>query len=124
MVAFLLLCGGCFAIFGGIANEIDNEAKEEIAITYEVTSDAPRAGTISYSSGGDGINTEQANEQQLPWTKQVTVTGFFKTVSLTAQADQGATTISCKIREGDKTIAEQTSTGPYAMVSCSGAAGE
>jgi hypothetical protein len=124
LVAFLLLCGGCFAFFGGISNEIDKASKEEATVTYEVTSDGPRANNISYSSGGDGVNIEQANQQALPWTKEVTVTGFLKTVSLTAQADEGATTITCKIREGDKIIAEQTSTGPYAVVSCSGGAGE
>ncbi|MGW5219926.1 MmpS family transport accessory protein [Nocardia sp. NPDC004085] len=107
---------------GGIGTEIEKDITKEVAMTYEVTSDGPRAANISYSSSGDSGNIEQANQQPLPWTKDVTVTGFIKTVSVTAQAGEGATTITCKIREGDKTIAEQTSTGPYAVVTCSGEA--
>ncbi|WP_280418801.1 MmpS family transport accessory protein [Nocardia carnea] len=124
LLVILLVCGGCVALMGGIGNEIDKETSEEIAVTYEVTSDGPQASNISYSSGGDGVNTEQANQQPLPWTKEVTVTGFIKSVTLTAQADEGASTITCRILEGDEVIAEQTSTGPFAAVSCSGTAGD
>lgn len=124
LLAILLVCGGCLLLAGGIGNEIDKETSEEVTVTYEVTSDGPQASNISYNAGGDGLNTEQANQQPLPWTKEVTVTGFVKSVTLTAQADEGGTTITCRIKEGDRVIAEQTSSGPFAVVSCSGTAGD
>lgn len=122
VVALLLLGGACIAFTAGVGNEIEKQISEEVTISYEVTSDGPLAGTISYSSGDAG-DIEQATQQPLPWTTDVTLTGLVKSFSLTAQADQAATTISCTVREGERILAEQTSTGPYAVVSCSGDAG-
>ncbi|WP_433754655.1 MmpS family transport accessory protein [Nocardia sp. CA-135398] len=124
VLVFVLSIGGCLAFLANIATDIDKESTKEVTVKYEVTSDGPIAGNITYSSGGDAGQIAQANEQPLPWSRDVTVTGFVKAVSLSAQADEGATKITCRITEGGKVIAEQTSTGPFAIASCSGEAGK
>ncbi|MEU1550936.1 MmpS family transport accessory protein [Nocardia sp. NPDC005745] len=99
------------------------DKNKEVVVKYEVTSDGPTAGNITYTTGDASGNISQANDQALPWSMDTTVTGYVKVVSLSAQAGEGGTTISCKITEGDTVISEQTSTGPYAIASCSGEAG-
>jgi hypothetical protein len=74
LLVILLVCGGCFLFMGGMSNEIDQEMKGEVTLTYEVTGDSPRVGNISYSAGGESNNIE-ASQQQLPWTEEVTVAG-------------------------------------------------
>lgn len=102
-------------------------AAEETArtVTYDVTSDGATAGNVTYltfNNGGSG--QEQATDAALPFSKVIEIEedGMFETsiFSLTAQAAEGATTISCKITVDGQVISEQTSTGQYAVVSCSG----
>ncbi|MFD4179975.1 MmpS family transport accessory protein [Rhodococcus sp. NPDC058514] len=116
----ILAFAGCAALLGGAANEIDKELNEVVSVTYEVTSDGPTASSITYTSG-DSANTAQDNGASLPWSRNVTVSGL-KIVSLTAQAGESATTITCTVRQGSTVISEQTSTGQFAVVSCSGTA--
>ncbi|WP_104126625.1 MmpS family transport accessory protein [Cryobacterium sp. Y57] len=94
-------------------------------VTYEVTSDAATAGNISYLTFNDGSSgQEQATEAPLPFTNEVTLEdgGLFSSsiFSLVAQASAEATTISCKITVNGEVIADQTSSGAYAVVTCSG----
>ncbi|WP_157225050.1 hypothetical protein [Nocardia thailandica] len=76
----------------------------------------------------------------LPWTKEVSVDGFAKTVTLvpratglprsaptpptrTASAGADGGQVTCRILVGDKIIAEQTANGPYASAGlCPGGA--
>lgn len=101
--------------------------EEQVAntVTYEVTSDGPTASSVTYMTlNNGGTGQEQATDAALPFTKELTLEdgGAFSTnvFSLVAQAAEGATTISCKITAKGEAIAEQTSTGEYAVVSCSG----
>ena len=98
-------------------------ASTTVPVTFTVTSDAPM-GTISYlAMQQDGVQQKQANGEQSPWsvTEQVDE-GLFGSgvgaVGLTAQAGQGATTITCKIDVPGKASITNTSTGQYAVVSC------
>jgi len=94
-------------------------------VTYDVTSDAATAGNVTYMTFNDGgSGTEQATDAAVPFTKSVEIAddGMFEMsiFSLTAQASAEATTITCKITVDGQVISEQTSTGQYAVVSCSG----
>jgi hypothetical protein len=71
----------------------------------------------------EGSGQEQVTEIPGPFTKELEVpTGLFDMAvfSLVAQASADATTISCKISYDAELVAEQTSTGAYSVVSCSG----
>ena len=95
-------------------------------VTYEVTGDGTSAGNVTYLTVNDGNSgSEQATGAALPFTKEIEIAdaGVFtaSVFSLVAQAGDG-TTISCKITADGEVISEQTSTGQYAVVSCSGSA--
>jgi uncharacterized membrane protein (UPF0136 family) len=96
-------------------------------LTYEVTSDAPVAGNITYStftSSGSGMS--QNSDAPLPFKKDVPLVegNLYATTifSLTAMASADATTITCKVSRAGTVLATNTSTGSMAMVSCSGSA--
>lgn len=99
-------------------------ATAEGLLTYEVTSDAAVISNVTYMTATtDGSGQEQATDTAAPFTKEQTVpTGMFEmgVFSLVAQASGDATTISCKITYEGEVIAEQTSTGAYSVVTCSG----
>lgn len=101
------------------------EASESHSVVYEVTGDSATAGNVTYMTATNGnVGTEQANGAPLPFTKEIILEdkGLFEAnvFSLTAMTDDAGTSISCKITVDGEVIAEQTSTGQYAMVSCSG----
>jgi hypothetical protein len=54
----------------------------------------------------------------LPWSKQFTAGSGFQSFVVTAQ-NGGGGSISCSITADGKTISSQTSTGEYAVVTCS-----
>jgi hypothetical protein len=96
-------------------------------VHYEVTSDGKTLSSVSYLTVNDGkSSTQQDTSATAPWSKDVPIVdeGLFTSsvFSLVAQAGADATTISCKITADGKTIQESTSTGPYAVASCSGSA--
>lgn len=119
-LVFLLIVGGCVAIVGVAANEIDKEANREVTVAYEVTG----TGTASVFYSGRNFDTAQENDTALPWTKNVTMDGLLKVVSLTATNGAEDGEISCRITVGGKVIAEQTSSGAFATVTCTGDAGK
>lgn len=84
-------------------------------VVYEVTGSG-RATSISYGGAG-GIS--QANGERLPWTETADAADGFGIYSLTAQSN-GSGEITCRITVDGQEIARQTSTGQYAVVSCSG----
>ncbi|MGN6197907.1 MmpS family transport accessory protein [Humibacter sp.] len=102
----------------------DASSGKTVDVTYEVTSDAATAQSISYFTINNGQSgQEQANGAPLPWSKdlQLKQNGVldFSTMSLTAQAAQDATTITCTIKVNGVVKSTQTSTGSFAVVSCS-----
>ncbi|MFE9788960.1 MmpS family transport accessory protein [Nocardia salmonicida] len=119
-LVILIFFAACVALFGGIANEIDKEVNSTVNVTYEVDGTG-QASSITYSGGNSDVS--QDTDASLPWTKEVTVDGFIKAVTLTASAGPDGGEITCRIKVGDRVIAEQTSSGPFASASCSGDAG-
>jgi Mycobacterium membrane protein len=110
------------AFVGGVANNLDNEAKREVTVVYSVTGSAGQSAAITYS--GRDFNTPQETAVRLPWNKSVTIDGLGKTVTLIATNDAEGGTITCQITANGKTLAEQSSTGPFASASCVGNAGD
>ena len=113
--------GACVAFVGGVASNLDKETKREVEVIYAV-SGSGRSVAITYS--GRDFNTAQETAVRLPWNKSVTIDGLGKTVSLTATNDTDGGSITCQITANGKTIAEQTSSGPFATASCVGNAGD
>ncbi|MCJ1713234.1 MmpS family transport accessory protein [Curtobacterium sp. VKM Ac-2922] len=96
-------------------------------VRYEVTSDDASLTNVTYLTFNDGASSmQQDNATAAPWSKDIAIKddGLFQTsmFSLVAQAGANATTITCKITADGKTIQEATSTGPYAVATCSGTA--
>jgi len=96
-------------------------------VHYEVTSDGATLQSVTYLTLNNGQTSQQQdNQTAAPWSKDIAIEddGLFTSsvFSLVAQAGEGATTITCKITADGKTIQESTSTGPYAVATCSGTA--
>lgn len=96
---------------------------KESTVVYEVSSDASTASSITYMTFDDGgSGQEMATDAAVPFAKEISVTrgGTFnpQMFTLSAMASQDASTISCKITLDGEVIAEQTSSGPFSMVSC------
>lgn len=120
VVVFLVLVGGCIALIGGAAESIDDEAKRTVDVTYEITGDGP-TGSATYTTGN--LETAQDTDITIPWKKEVQITGLGKSVSLFASNGLNSSgSITCTIRQGDKVISTNTSSGPGASASCSGTA--
>jgi len=65
-------------------------------------------------------NTEQ-HEVSLPWETRLTVTGRqFLYLSAQTQSGRAETQITCGISVGGRTVAQATSDGSFAIVSCDG----
>ncbi len=108
----------CAALIGGAVNEIDKNSKEVVQVTYEITGDGPGA-SATYTTGN--LDTAQETDIQIPWTKQVDITGLIKSVSLIASNHFNSRgTITCTIKRGGTVIVTNTSSGPGATASCSG----
>ncbi len=93
----------------------------EVTVTYEVSGDAER-GNVTYSAD-ENLNLSQQYGVALPWTAEVPFPGNFPlaTLALTAQSgEDGPGEITCRILRDDEVISERTSSGPYAVVTCSG----
>jgi hypothetical protein len=107
----------------GCAAALNNDDEAPRTVTYDVISDGTTAGYVTYNSTS---GTEQATGARLPFTKEIPLddTAFEgSTFSLAAQSSAGATMITCTITVDGEKIAEQTSTGEFAVVSCAGTAG-
>ena len=91
-------------------------------VVYSVTSDGSATGSSTYASfTGGGMHQAQDTNAALPWSKILTLSGEMNIMSLVAQASSGASdqSISCSISRGGRVIATNTSTGGYAVVTCS-----
>ncbi|TXG90550.1 hypothetical protein DW322_10340 [Rhodococcus rhodnii] len=121
ILAFVLLFAGCVALFGGVASEIDRESNRSVSVTYQVEGTGTGA-TVTYS--GTNLDMAQETNATLPWSRDVDIDGLGKFVTMTASNGSDGGSITCRILADGNQIAEQTSSGPYANVSCSGDAGE
>ncbi|MCK0517677.1 hypothetical protein [Williamsia sp. DF01-3] len=108
----------CAALISGAVNEVDKESNEVVQVTYEITGDGP-TGSATFTTGE--LDTAQETDIAIPWTKQVEVTGILKSVSLIAtNGIEAQGSITCTIKQGDRVIVTNTSSGPGATASCSG----
>lgn len=101
------------------------EEPSGMTIKYVVTADGPISTSTFGNMVGGSLSTEQANDEVSPVTKEYffpyeDVDDGFNSFSVTAQAGDGTTTISCEIFQNGKVIKKQTSTGSYAVVRCNG----
>lgn len=122
VIAFMVLVGGCAALVaagGGVnPNGPGNPAPPEGGsqqVVYTVNGES--AMNVTYGANGQ---TSQQTNPTLPWTTSGPAEGSFGFYSLTAQNGQSGGEISCRIEVGGKVLAENTSSGPYAVVTCSG----
>ncbi|MCF3139701.1 hypothetical protein LRQ04_10585 [Paenarthrobacter sp. AR 02] len=94
-----------------------------ITISYVITADGPISSTTFGNSLYGKLSTEQANDVSSPFQKDYFFTESqiergYNTFGVTAQSGEGATTITCQILRNGVQTAKQTSTGPFAVVSC------
>lgn len=106
-----------------VAPPSTSEAAQPQSVVYEVTGEGVVAGSVTITSMVNGqISQEQATEAPLPFTKELPWkepgSMSFDSYSIMAQSDGSGGAISCKITIAGKVAAEQTSTGPYSVVSC------
>jgi Mycobacterium membrane protein len=95
-----------------------NEANATRTAVYSITGNG--TADITYDTLTDGnTGSSQADGSALPWTKTVTGKGLITIFSVDAQLQTGST-VSCKITVDGKVVSSHTSTGQYAVVSCSG----
>jgi pyruvate/2-oxoglutarate dehydrogenase complex dihydrolipoamide acyltransferase (E2) component len=99
-------------------------ASDTDKITYEVTgSGVSKANNITYVKDKN-FGQQQENSAKLPWSKSVEFpNGMFdvQPLSLVAQSGSGGSgSITCRILKNGTEVTSSTSSGPYAVVTCSG----
>jgi hypothetical protein len=116
------------AVFFGVSKAVEDTnkaANTTHTVIYTLTGDSTDA-TATYSTFTDGKSAqEQATGQTLPFSKTVTAKGgvdSFTFNSFTLTGTNGATgsEITCEITVDGKSIATNTSSGPNAIVTCTG----
>src|SRR4051812_40637025 len=87
----------------------------EVSLTFEISGAATEATSISYL--GNGFQITQETNVPLPWTKTVSYTSGTTGVNINAQ-NAGSGTIACSITRDGQLIAQNESSGDYAVVGC------
>ncbi len=125
-IAFCLFAVGALFVVIGIATatsapQVGGSAGVEIR--YEVTGEGVDTASITYVVD-ENMSMQQANGAVLPWSQAWNLDESVYTVAplqLSAQAmSDGSGTITCRILKDGELVAERTSSGPYAIASCSG----
>lgn len=102
-----IACGG---------TEVTSSSTKSKEVIYEITGQGTPTASITYGHGSD---TSQENDVPLPWKKALTDTGDLIVPTVSAQSgSDGSGTISCKITVDCKIVKENTSTGAFAVVTC------
>jgi hypothetical protein len=120
VILMVLAVGGCIALVGGVANEVDKSIKEDAdtvtTVKYEVT--GGQGADVTYSKNGSG-QTSQDNGAKTPWSKTVKIKGdpSLDTYTVLAQ-NSGTGEIGCKISVDGKVVNENSSKGQFAVVDC------
>jgi len=97
-------------------------------ITYEVTGDGvSKANNITYVKDSN-FGQQQDNGASLPWSKTIEFENGvldLQPMTLVAQSGSGKSggTITCRILRNGAEVTSSTSSGPYAVVTCSGGLG-
>jgi hypothetical protein len=96
-------------------------------ITYEVTGDSvSKANNITYVKDSN-FGMQQETSTKLPWKKDVEMeSGLFTAQPMTLTAQSGSDksgSITCRILKNGEEVTSSTSSGPYAVVTCSGGLG-
>ncbi|WP_165964507.1 MmpS family transport accessory protein, partial [Actinomadura sp. KC216] len=115
-----ILAGAIVIIFFvALGNEIGNEIEEKrtrVVLEASGSGGATRA-DITYSFGKD---PSQATSQPLPWRKaESRNVGGSDVLQVNAQNSGERGSVTCRIRVDGKVVTSNTSTGPYAVASCS-----
>lgn len=93
-------------------------ASDRSQVTYSITASESVSALITYAEDAN-FNLAQENGAALPWTKDLTIpAGGFRILSLSAQ-NSGGGEISCSISVGGQVVDTATSSGDYAIVTCS-----
>lgn len=95
-------------------------------VVYSLESDAPQVSASYLTVDGGSVGQEQANGVTPPWSTTVQVEDSFLggSYTLTGQMMPGdpggpqGSAITCRIEVGGEIVAEQTSTGQFAVVTC------
>ena len=114
MIVALAAAGLTVGAVTGCAAAQDATGTGNASLTYEVGGSATSA-SITYSTGGGNI--AQETSATLPWSKTVEVSGMVAGNSVQAQ-NAGGCDISCKITRDGEVVAENTSSGEFAIASC------
>lgn len=124
IVMAVVYTGLFFSAVDQSVKQVNEENNTPVSVVYDVTGASADA-TVTYSSYSNGNSgTEQASGQALPFTKTVTGTKGWSGYTLTATNGlNDAGDISCKITVDGSVVAEQTSTGKFATVTCSSSTG-
>ena len=100
----------------------DTAASQPVDVVYDVTGTSTDTNIVYSTYADGGSKSENASGQPLPWTKSITVkkggTFDFSSFSVVATAGADGGDVACKITVAGKVVAEQSSTGQYATVSC------
>lgn len=105
---------------GASAQPADTSSGTENVVTYEVT--GPAKASVTYMT--EGFQTAQVQDAKLPFRKDIQFTndvGKFSGLSLVAQNSGAKGDITCRILLDGKEVASNTSSGAYAVVTCTGA---
>ena len=86
-------------------------------VSYSITASTSDSALITYSEDAN-FNISQENGAELPWTKDLTIPSGSRILSLSAQ-NSGGGDISCSISVGGQVVDTATSSGDYAIVTCS-----
>jgi hypothetical protein len=117
------------AITGAFANAVDegvNGSGETRAVVYTIESDAASVSATYTTIDGGNLGQSQETAVAAPWTKELEVSdAAFSSYTLTAgmnpvldgSAPDG-TTITCRITVDGEVVAEQTSSGQFAIATC------
>ncbi|MGY1741151.1 MULTISPECIES: MmpS family transport accessory protein [unclassified Blastococcus] len=125
----VVAAAGALTGCSSVTDAVDQAAGGDVDVVYTLESDAPSISATYATADANGVGTSQENNVPAPWSKTVTAEdslarGFVLTGAMNPVLDQSApdgTTITCRITVDGEVVAEQTSTGQYAVVSCTSA---
>lgn len=99
---------------------VHHEATKSVTVKYSVTRTA-RDVTIAYSTWrNENISTSEETARTLPWSKEVTTTGFVKGGSLSMTLGAQGGTAKCSVVVDNGKAYTATANGPFATADCTG----
>ncbi|WP_448627687.1 MmpS family transport accessory protein [Geodermatophilus sp. URMC 64] len=118
--------GGGGSSSSGSSSSSNGAAAGKVKVVYTLESDAPSVSATYATLTNGNIGQSQANSVTAPWSQELEVEDtWVKSFTLTGQMNPvldgsaaDGTTITCRITVDGEVVAEQTSTGQYAVVSC------